>query len=64
VLILNDETPSKQEGKKIGEVAAGGVVATAVCTGAVKVVAPCLGTAAIEALPVALPVMEAAVEEI
>jgi hypothetical protein len=55
---------AKQEGKKIGEVAAGGVVATAVCAGAVKVVAPCLGAAAVEAIPVALPVMEAAAEDI
>ena len=55
---------AKQEGKKIGEVAAGGVVATAACSAAVKVVAPCLGTAAVEALPVAVPVMEAAAEAI
>ena len=55
---------AKHEGQKIGEVAAGGVVATAVCAGAVKVVAPCLGAAAVEALPVALPVMEGVAEEI
>jgi len=55
---------AKHEGKKIGETAAGGVVATAVCAGAVKVVAPCLGTAAVEALPVAVPVMEAAAEDV
>ena len=55
---------AKQEGKKIGEVAAGGVVATAACSAAVKVVAPCLGTAAVEALPVAVPVMVGVAEEI
>ena len=55
---------AKQEGKKIGEVAAVGVVATAASSAAVKVVAPCLGTAAVEALPVAVPVMEAAAEDI
>lgn len=55
---------AKQEGKKIGEVAAGGIVATAVCAGAVKVVAPCLGEAAVEAIPVAVPVMVGVAEEI
>ena len=55
---------AKNEGKKIGEVAAGGVVATAVCAGAVKVVAPCLGAAAVEAIPVAVPVMVGVAEEI
>ena len=55
---------AKKEGKKIGETAAGGVVATAVCSGAAKVLAPCLGTAAEEALPVAVPVMEGIAEEV
>ena len=55
---------AKKEGKKIGETAAGGVVATAVCSGAVKVVGPCLGTAAEEAIPVAVPVMEAVAEDV
>jgi hypothetical protein len=55
---------AKHEGKKIGETAAGGIVATAVCAGAVKVVGPCLGTAAEEAIPVAVPVMEAVAEDI
>jgi outer membrane lipoprotein SlyB len=49
---------AKKEGKKIGEAAAGGVAATAVCSGAAKVLAPCLGAAAEEAIPVALPVVE------
>jgi len=55
---------AKKEGKKIGEVTAGGVAATAICAGAAKVVAPCLGTAAVEALPVAVPVMEGIAEEV
>jgi hypothetical protein len=55
---------AEHEGKKIGEVAAGGIVATAVCAGAVKVVAPCLGAAAVEAIPVAVPVMVGVAEEI
>jgi hypothetical protein len=54
---------AKKEGKKIGETAAGGVVATAVCSGTVKVVGPCLGTAAEEAIPVAVPVMEGVAED-
>ena len=48
---------AKKEGKKIGEAAAGGVAATAVCNGAAKVLAPCLETAGEDAV-VALPVME------
>ena len=55
---------AKKEGKKIGETAAGGVVATAVCAGAGKVVAPCLESAAEEAVPVAVPVMEAVAEDV
>jgi hypothetical protein len=55
---------AKKEGKKIGEVTAGGVAATAICTGTAKVVAPCLETAAVEAIPVAVPVMEGVAEEI
>ena len=55
---------AKKEGKKIGETAAGGVVATAACSAAVKVVGPCLGTAAVETIPVALPVMEAVAEDV
>lgn len=51
---------AKHEGKKIGEEAAGGVAATAVCSGAAKVVAPCLE----EAAPVAVPVLEAVAEDI
>ena len=55
---------AKKEGKKIGEAAAGGVAATAVCSGAQKVLAPCLESAAEEAVPVAVPVMEAVAEDI
>lgn len=55
---------AKKEGKKIGEVTAGGVAATAICSGAVKVVSPCLESAAEEAIPVAVPVMEAVAEDI
>lgn len=55
---------AKHEGKKVGEVTAGGVAATAICSGAVKVVGPCLGTAAVEAIPVAVPVVEAAAEDV
>ena len=49
---------------KVGEVTAGGVAATAICSGAAKVAAPCLGTAAEEAIPVAVPVMEGVAEEV
>jgi outer membrane lipoprotein SlyB len=55
---------AKHEGKKIGEAAAGGVAATAVCNGTAKVLAPCLGTAAEEAVPVAVPVMEGVAEDV
>jgi hypothetical protein len=48
---------AEHEGKKIGEAAAGGVAATAVCNGAAKVLTPCLGAAAEEA-PEAVPVAE------
>ena len=54
---------AKHEGKKIGEAAAGGVAATAVCSGAQKVLAPCLETAAEEAVPVAVPVLEGMAED-
>jgi hypothetical protein len=50
---------AKHEGKKIGEAAAGGVAATAVCSGAQKVLAPCLE----EAVPVAVPVLEGMAED-
>lgn len=55
---------AEHEGKKIGEAAAGGVAATAVCSAAAKVVGPCLGTAAEESIPVAVPVMEAVAEDV
>ena len=55
---------AKKEGVKVGEVAAGGVAATAICSGAAKVAAPCLGTAAEEAIPVAVPVVEVAAEDV
>ena len=55
---------AKKEGVKVGEVTAGGVAATAICSGAAKVAAPCLGTAAEEAIPVAVPVMEGVAEEV
>lgn len=51
---------AKKEGEKIGEAAAGGVAATAVCNGAAKVLAPCLE----EAAPVAVPVLEGVAEEV
>jgi hypothetical protein len=55
---------AKHEGKKIGEAAAGGVAATAVCNGAAKVLAPCLETAGEEAVPVAVPVLEGIAEDV
>ena len=54
---------AKKEGKKIGEAAAGGVAATAVCSGAQKAISPCLESAAEEAIPVAVPVLEGAAED-
>lgn len=54
----------EKEGVKVGEVAAGGVAATAICSAAAKVIAPCLETAAEEAIPVAVPVMEAVAEDV
>ena len=54
----------EKEGVKVGEAAAGGVTATAVCTGAAKVFGPCLKSApeaVVEGAPeaeVAIPVAE------
>ena len=63
-MIKHPAKVAEHEGKKIGEVTAGGVAATAICSGAAKVVAPCLGAAAEEAIPVAVPVMVGIAEDV